>query len=335
MLAPLLQSLGHDVTGLDNNLFEECTLGPATVPVAMLEMDVRDVGSEHLASFDAIIHLAAISNDPVGDLNPEWTREVNLGGSVGLARAAQAAGVGRFLFSSSCSLYGAAGQDFLDESAEFNPVTVYGESKVMAEQEIRKLSSARFSPVFLRNATAYGFSPRLRGDLVVNSLVGHAVTSGRVLIKSDGTPWRPLVHVRDICGAFIAMLDAPAEAVHGRAFNVGQTSENYQVRQVAELVRQAVPGSRVEYESGAAADTRNYRVNCDRIKADVPGFKPAWRVEDGIRELRDAYREYGLTEADLTGPRFSRIERVKQLKREGLLDESFRRRPIELATPRG
>jgi nucleoside-diphosphate-sugar epimerase len=267
-----------------------------------------------------VIHLAAISNDPVGDLNPQCTYDINYRATVRLASSAKAAGVERFLFSSSCSLYGSAGDDILDESAAFNPVTPYGESKILSEQGLAELADETFTPTYLRNATAYGFSPRLRGDLVVNNLVAYAVTTGKVLIKSDGTPWRPLVHIEDISRAFVAALEAPRHLVHDRAFNVGTTSENYRVREVAELVAAAVPGSEVTYAPGAQPDIRNYRVSCDLIQSVLPGYQPTWTVEAGIRELLDAYRRFGLTLEQLLGPSLMRIQTVQKHLREGRLD---------------
>ena len=321
----MLSEAGHQVSGLDCGLYSGCTIGPEPIAVPSLTFDIRDVTPDHLAGFDAVCHLAAISNDPVGDLNPETTYDINFRASVALAAAARSAGVQRFLFSSSCSLYGAAGDQPLDENADFNPVTPYGESKILAEQEIAKLASENFCPVFLRNATAYGFSPRLRGDLVVNNLVGYALTTGEVFLKSDGTPWRPLVHIEDISRAFLAALEAPASVVHNRAFNVGLTSENYRVREVAEIVQSVVAGSRIVLATSAGPDKRNYRVSCDRIARELPGFHPQWTVRRGVGELYDAYRSFGLSLEDLTGSRLQRIARVMELQARGEIDGSLRR----------
>jgi nucleoside-diphosphate-sugar epimerase len=263
VLVPMLLDAGHDVVGLDNFLFEECTFGTNVVQPPALRMDVRDVTAADLEGFEAVLHLAAISNDPLGNLNPDTTYDINHRAASHLAAEAKKAGVTRFVFSSSCSLYGRAGDDFLDEEADFNPVTPYGESKVLAEADMRKLADDDFSPTYLRNATAYGVSSRLRGDLVVNNLVGYAVTTGDVLIKSDGTPWRPLVHIEDISRAFVAVLHAPREIVHDEAFNVGITSENYRISEVGSIVEEVVPGSRVRYAEGAGPDTRCYRVDCE------------------------------------------------------------------------
>ena len=325
VLVPLFQEAGHQVVGLDSDLYAGCDFGPAPAEVPSLTMDLRDVEARHCQGFDAVVHLAALSNDPLGNLNPELTYDINLHASVRLAAAAKAAGVPRFLFSSSCSLYGAGGDDFLDESAAFNPVTPYGESKIRVEQELAKLADARFTPTYLRNATAYGVSPRLRADLVVNNLVGYALTTGEVLIKSDGTPWRPLVHVEDISRAFLAVLEAPRDTVHGQAFNVGRNEENYRIRQVAEMVAEVVPGSRVTFAPGASPDTRNYRVDFTKIATKLPGFRPRWTVRRGIEELDQAYRRHGLTKEEFLSPRYYRIQTVQGLQAKGRLDTSLRR----------
>jgi nucleoside-diphosphate-sugar epimerase len=328
-LVPLLLASGHDVTGLDNYLYEDCTFGDDLEDIPSLRMDVRDVRASDLDGFDAIIHLAGISNDPVGDLNAETTYEINHRAASRLARLAKQAGVSRFLFSSSCSLYGAAGDDFLDESAAFNPVTPYGESKMLAEEDMRALADEDFSPTYLRNATAYGVSARLRGDLVVNNLVGYAYTTGEVLIKSDGTPWRPLAHIEDISRAFLAILQAPRELVHNQAFNVGQTDENYRIREVAEMVEEVVPGSRVTYADGAAPDIRNYRVDCDKLIRLVPEFEPRWTVRRGVEELYESYCRNRLTLEEFLSRRFLRVKHVKELQAEGVLDDSLRPRELE------
>ncbi len=325
VLTPLFQKAGHDVVGLDSGLFSGCVFGRDGQAPEALQQDIRDVSPADLAGFDAIVHLAAISNDPLGDLNPGCTFDINHRGSVHLARMAREAGVGRFLYSSSCSVYGASSpDDVLTEDAAFRPVTPYGESKVRVEEDLTKLADGSFSPTYLRNATAYGVSPRLRGDLVVNNLVGWAFTTGRVFIKSDGTPWRPLLHVEDLCSAFLAVLEAPRELVHGEAFNVGRPGENYRIRQVAELVEAEVPGSRVEYAEGAGPDPRCYRVDFSKLEKALPAFAPAWTVERGVRQLHEAYRAVGLTQEELEGDRFLRIAHIRRLLEEGTLDSDLR-----------
>lgn len=333
-LVPMLVGSGHEVVGLDSFLFEHCTLGPEVESVEAIRKDVRDVEAGDLEGFDAIIHLAGISNDPLGDLNPECTYEINYRASVRLARLAKQVGVSRFLFSSSCSNYGAAGSEaVLTEQAAFNPVTPYGESKVLVEKEVAHLADENFTPVFLRNATAYGFSARLRGDLVVNNLVGWAYTTGMVRLKSDGTPWRPLVHIEDISAAFLALLEAPKELVHNEAFNVGKTEENYQMRDLAKIVMEIVPGSKVTFAEGAGPDKRCYRVNCDKIRNAIPAFKPRWTVREGARQLYDAYKKFGLTLADFEGARYMRIKHVRQLQSAGKLDSDLKWMSDAVCTP--
>jgi nucleoside-diphosphate-sugar epimerase len=325
-MVPALRAAGHEVVGLDSGLYDGCDFGAAPDAVPAIDVDLRDVESGHLRGFDAVVHLAALSNDPLGDLDRALTYEINLHGSVRLARAAREAGVSRYLFASSCALYGASGSDLLDESAPFSPVTAYGESKIRVEQEVSALADERFSPVFLRNTTAYGVSRRLRADVVVNNLVGSAFTTGKVLLQSDGTPWRPLVHIQDIHRAFLAALEAPGDAVHNQAFNVGRTSENCQIRQVAEIVADVVPGCEVSFAPGASADTRNYRVNFAKAETSLPGFVPRWTLRDGVRELYEAYRRYGLTADEFHGPRYYRLKTVRGLQERGVLDGGLRRR---------
>jgi nucleoside-diphosphate-sugar epimerase len=324
VLTSMLREAGHQPFGLDVGLFADGTLGPAPEPVPTVRVDLRDVRPEHCAGFDAVAHLAALCNDPLGNLNPDLTYDVNHRSTVRLAEAAKAAGVPRFLFSSSCSLYGKGSDDQpLDENADFMPVTPYGESKILSEQDLLKLADDDFSPVFLRNATAYGFSPRLRGDLVVNDLAAHALLTGEVRLLSDGMAWRPLVHAEDIAAAFLALLDAPRETVHARAFNVGDSAENYLIRDVAELVHKIV-GGEITFASGSGADARNYRVSCDLIAREVPAFRPRWTLARGIEQLAEAYQRHGLTIDALMGERHQRLRRITALRGAGRVDDSLR-----------
>src|SRR5690242_4127192 len=296
VLVPFLRAAGHQVDGLDLGLYEGCDLGPPAPGMGpQPPRDMRDTEPADLAGYDAVACLAALSNDPLGHLNPKTTYSVNLEGTLQLARAAKAAGIGRFLFASSCSLYGAAGSAAVAEDAELFPVTPYGETKVTAERELSLLADDSFSPVYLRNATAYGFSPRLRLDIVVNNLTAVAVTTGQVCLESDGSPWRPLVHVEDICRTFLAVLEAPREVVHDEAFNVGRLQDNVQVRDVAEMVRDAVPGSRVSFADGAGPDLRNYRVDFSKLAETLPHLSLHWNIQKGVDELAAAYAAYGLT----------------------------------------
>jgi nucleoside-diphosphate-sugar epimerase len=328
-MVPALRAAGHEVVGLDAGFYDACDFTAPPDQVPEIDVDLRDVTADHLRGFDGVVHLAALSNDPLGDIDSGLTYDINLHASVRLAEAAREAGASRFVFASSCSLYGAgdAATGLLDETAPFNPVTAYGESKIRVEQELSKRADARFSPVYMRSATAYGVSRRLRADVVVNNLVGHAVTTGKVLLQSDGTPWRPLVHIRDMHSAFLAALVAPREAVHDRPFNVGRTAENFRIRDVAELVAEIVPDCTVAFADGASADARNYRVDFTRAETQLPGYAPTWTLRAGIQELYDAYKRHGLTADEFLGPRYYRLRTVRGLQERGVLDAALRRRP--------
>jgi nucleoside-diphosphate-sugar epimerase len=311
VLAPILSAAGHDVVGLDSGLFSACTFGDAPSCVPTHAVDLRDATPDALDGVDAVVHLANLSNDPLGNLAPGLTHDVNVEATVRLARLAREAGVRRFVFASSCSLYGAAGDGRVGETADFHPVTPYGVAKVEAERGIAALASDAFSPVFLRNATVYGVSPRLRFDLVVNNLTAWAVSTGEIRMLSDGSPWRPLVHVEDVSRAALAAVEAPREAVHNEAFNVGRDAENYRVREVAGIVAEEVPGCRLSFADGASPDLRSYRVSFRKIAEQLPGWVPQWTVRDGVRQLRDALAGLDLPPSVFEGPRFSRIAHLQ------------------------
>lgn len=324
VMAPVLKAAGHDVVGLDAGLFADCVLGPTPDDPPGQRVDLRDVTAEHVAGVDAVIHLAALSNDPLGALAPQLTYDINHHASVRLARLAREAGVRRFLYASTCSVYGAAGGDELvGEDAPLRPVTPYAESKVRVEDDLHALADDDFTPVYMRNATAFGYSPRLRADIVLNNLVGHALLSGEVLVLSDGTPWRPLVHAADIARAFTAALDAPREAVHDKAFNIGTEANNVTVAEIAEQVADAVPGAKVNITGENGADPRSYRVDFARFRAAIPGFDCEWSVKRGALELADAYRAHGLTK-DAFDQRFTRLAVLRAASEAGAVDDTLR-----------
>jgi nucleoside-diphosphate-sugar epimerase len=323
-MAPMLRSAGHDVVGLDNDLFGGSRFLPDNLDFPDLRMDIRDVEQKHLEGFEAVIHLAALSNDALSNLNSAVTYEINHRASIDLARLAKDARVERFLFSSSCSIYGKAGDDLVAETADIDAITPYTISKIRVERDLAELASDAFSPTFLRNATAYGVSPCHSFDLVLNNLVAWAYAIGRVHIKSDGSPWRPTVHVEDISRAFLAALTAPREAIHNQAFNVGQTEENYCVRELAEIVQEVVVGSHIEYAESGRPDPRSYRVDFSKIRRLLPASKPEWNARRGAQQLYSTYRNASLVVDDFEGPRFKRIEHLKQLVASGHLDATFR-----------
>jgi len=315
----MAQEAGHEVVGMDLDLYRDCDFGAPPPQCDELVQDIRDVEAKDLRGFDGVLHLAGLCNDPLGDLNPDLTTSINLRGSMRLAERAKAAGVRRFITASSCSMYGASGDGLIDESAPLAPLTTYAHSKASTEEQMRELASPTFSPTFMRNATAYGSSPRLRLDLVLNNLVASAYTTGKILIKSDGTPWRPIVHVEDIISAALAALEAPVEVVHNQSFNVGDSGENYQVRDLAEIVRQTVPGSTVEYAPDGGPDLRCYRVNFARIRQVLPAFQPKWTARLGAEQLYRDYQHFCLKPEDVEGSLFQRIGRVRQLLSTGAL----------------
>lgn len=324
VLTPLLTAAGHEVHGLDSDLFSRCTYGTAQPAVPETIKDVRDAEPGDVEGFDVVMHLAGLSNDPLGDLDSDLTYDINHRASVRLAEMCKQVGVPRFIFSSSCSNYGAGSDDLLDEQGDLNPVTPYGKSKVLVEQDVAHMADDSFTPVYLRNATAYGMSPRIRFDLVLNNLTAWAHCTGKVHLKSDGSAWRPLVHIEDISRAFLATMDAPAEVVHNKAFNVGVPEENFRIKQIAEIVKETVPGSELRFADGASADTRNYRVDCTLLPRVVPSFQPRWTVAKGVLEMYESYKANSVTLDEFEGERYKRVDHVRSLIAGGIIDERLR-----------
>ena len=324
VMVPMLRSAGHEVVGLDSDLYRNSTYGSAPAPVPEIIKDIRDVEKEDLQDLDAIVHLAALSNDLLGDIDPQTTYDINHLASVRLAEMAKEVGISRYVFASSCSSYGAAGDKILNESAEFNPVTPYAISKVRVEQDVKQLADSDFSPTFMRNGTAYGISPRIRFDVVLNNLLAWAYTTGKVHLKSDGTPWRPIVHIEDISRAVLAALSAPREIIHNEAFNVGLNAENYQIKQLAEIVLQTIPDCQLGFAADAGGDKRNYRVDFSKYNISFPDHPLQWNARSGAEHIYQSFRSIGLNADDYEGPKYKRISQLKHLLETGQLDDTMR-----------
>lgn len=324
VMAPHFVRAGYEVHGLDTAYYDACTLVPDLEDVPAVERDIRDLEAGDLAGFHAVIHLAALSNDPIGNLNDDWTREINFAASVRLAELARTAGVRRFLFSSSCIMYGVARAEVATEESPLDPQTTYARSKVEAERAIGALATSGFSPTFLRNGTVYGLSPRMRFDTVLNNLVGAAFTSRQVTVHSDGTPWRPVVHVEDVSRAFQAVLEARAADVHNQAINVGSNALNHRVRELADFAVEAVPGTRLDIVARPDADQRTYRAEFGKFARLFPRFEFRWTARRGAHELAAAFARIGLRRGDFAGERFTRLKWLRRLLDARMLDDSLR-----------
>jgi nucleoside-diphosphate-sugar epimerase len=324
LMVPMLKKEGHQITGLDTNFFEGCNFQEEKISTPEIQKDLRDINISDLKGYEAIIHLAALSNDPLSNLNPKITYDINYEATVNLAETAKKAEVSRFVLSSTCSVYGSSGEHIITEGSEPNPITPYAESKVMSEQEITKMCDTNFTPTFLRSATAYGVSPKLRADLVLNNLVGWAYTTGTVLLKSDGMSWRPIAHIEDISNAFQATLKEPREKISKEIFNVGRKNENYRIKELAEIVADTVPDSRVSFAEGAGPDKRSYRVDFTKIQKTLTYYKPKWTARKGALELYKAYKSVNLTQEELESNKYIRLKHLKKLMNTGKLDQELR-----------
>ncbi len=324
VMAPHLMTQGYEVVGLDTGYFDDCTLVPDVGDVPYIRLDIRDLSPEHLAGFDAVVHLAALSNDPIGNLDQTWTEDINTRGSVRLAELAKEAGVRRFLFSSSCIMYGASDAALCDENVPLDPKTTYARSKADSEAAISELAGEGFSPVYLRNGTVYGISPRMRFDTVLNNLTGAGYTSGVVTVVGDGTPWRPVVHVEDVARAFQAALEAPAEDIHNEAFNTGAGHLNHQISELAQFVGENLPGCKVEILGSVDADQRTYKADFSKFARTFPDFEFRWTARAGASHMVTEFQRIGLGADDFTGAKFTRLKWLRGLLENDRLDGNLR-----------
>lgn len=323
VLVPRLMAAGYDVTGLDTFYFEGCELSAQTEPKAVIRADIRQLGDLDLSRFDAIIHLAALSNDPIGQLEPELTLSINYRATMHLAHAAKEAGVKRFLYASSCSLYGKSGEDVMTEESPTDPLTAYAKSKVLCEKELSQMRTGSFLPIMLRCATVFGLSPKLRTDLVVNNLTASGVATGKIQIMSDGTPWRPLIHVSDLARVYEFLLECPEARLRENVFNVGFSEQNFQVRDVAEAVQNVLPSTSLSFSDNPDKDARSYRVSFERFEK-LSGMRPEYDLKRAIAELVEAYNKAGLNSTDqLFGRKYVRLKQVEYVIKQGLVDSSL------------